>query len=1277
MPYTEAEARVHFVRFRDLLQVNTPDPNALTIDGGITVQDAVRNKSDWLKETNAVGPAPIKQQKKKAVAAKADEQAAQDKAKKEEQPFSDWEAWPEVQTSALIPEQARKLRPTPQFLRHFALAAWNPPPQNLRLQGHYFYIHAITQENEVFYIAATTNGFYVSNTTSSTFDPTPKAGAQAAASLHDLFLSLSPQFAQHFVSVFQDPLGARDVLAVMGVTTTQAAYPWLARRFNQQTDPLRSQMAYLLTGGTSPETVDAGRDWNEDLQTTRELPQDTLADRQVRERYLARINFDFTQAALRAVPRVAAGDVVAMNPTDPVDAHMYVTNNLFISKGLDGVGLYPHVGGDEAAHVAVSKDTSALALINTASVPGMSTLATCLVDWKGERWVVQSIVPGLFRKHEDPPLDEAELAEQETKAAERAAAALAEAGAVAKAEVAKAEGRAVEQPASTLDPLSLEETSIVYGGVDSASVIRSDKVMHKLFGLVAKQLHLAEHEIEDKDGNKHALWGGIECKGLLGSDGRRYVLDLARLNPVDIEWLENDLSSKAVNSDQSVEDYPHKFTVLRPQLLEAYWTEQFSQWVGEKRSALLAKAAELEGDEKAKAIDELKLDADEFQLAFNADAFVEFRVSSSEEGRAPEYKVVVKDETDPTVAAVRAASKWMREIAIPRFVTDSASGLVQIIDGVGLTKQLHLRGINVRYLGLVASLCAPENKDKLQTPAEPLDPGYQAYLDTLQRIAVLEMVQRAAKRIFRKVLKEARADEQLAVTSHFLNCLLGGLRNAHPEPLHLSTPFDLGTDSPEWTKLTPASTAALVVEEVGKRFRYALPSDYLELGPKKQILRAVCQANGIQLQLRDYDFEAKEIASEAESPAPNGQAPAAGEGKKKNKRRRAADKPKPNALATAAILAAVNANTTFVPTDVLNIVPVMKDSNPSPAFIEELMDAGRLSLQRGDRAMGLDLMHRALASYETIYGSVHPIVARAYTEFAQTIHAFATARAMEEAQAEQAKKEGKEVNLSELPEGIAEMLSFSTALKFQQQAVTIAERTIGLDAQETLLFYTNMAVMERMNKKSDQALLCQSRALELWDLIHGPDHPESIQSLNQIASTLMSSNRYEAALKVSKTAYDMCKKLFGSESYHTAQAAYVLAEAYIYVQDLKSAVEYARETHHLLNDRLGPDDEQTNTAGEFLKMLTSAAVSNAKQEKLVRENAAVLAQARAQAAGNGAPRGVAAGAAAPEGVTTEMTAEQARELLESMDINSLVRYINGSKGSKAGGKKKRGKNHRR
>lgn len=94
------------------------------------------------------------------------------------------------------------------------------------------------------------------------------------------------------------------------------------------------------------------RDWNEELQTTRELPRKTLPERLLRERAIFKVHSDFVAAATRGAVAVIDGNVMAINPGEEAKMQMFIWNNIFFSLGFDVRDHYKELGGDAAAFVA-------------------------------------------------------------------------------------------------------------------------------------------------------------------------------------------------------------------------------------------------------------------------------------------------------------------------------------------------------------------------------------------------------------------------------------------------------------------------------------------------------------------------------------------------------------------------------------------------------------------------------------------------------------------------------------------------------------------------------------------------------------------------------------------------------------------------------------------------------------------------------------------------------------------------------------------------------------
>ena len=59
------------------------------------------------------------------------------------------------------------------------------------------------------------------------------------------------------------------------------------------------------------------RDWNEEFQTTRELPGDTLPQRVFKDRALFKVHSDFVHSAVKGAMAAVDGQLHPLNPADP------------------------------------------------------------------------------------------------------------------------------------------------------------------------------------------------------------------------------------------------------------------------------------------------------------------------------------------------------------------------------------------------------------------------------------------------------------------------------------------------------------------------------------------------------------------------------------------------------------------------------------------------------------------------------------------------------------------------------------------------------------------------------------------------------------------------------------------------------------------------------------------------------------------------------------------------------------------------------------------------
>ncbi|KAJ1814120.1 Intracellular distribution of mitochondria, partial [Coemansia sp. RSA 2599] len=412
-----------------------------------------------------------------------------------EHAFTDYEISKVPPFSVVSASKAIASLALPHCLKQIILSGWNPVPRYRQLKGDLLYLQVTTIESQTYHITASRDGFYVNSSSLVRFNPEPYGEARAgqsgvrdsefysAHSLITLLKRLSPRFARGLDDL-QKQMSQREAVEVLPfVSAEQAASPWLVRgnenRVPEAYDLGHPQEIYLRLGA---QAADSLRDWNEELQSIREMPRSNLSERVVRDRQLHKWYSEFAEAAIQGAMAVVEGEMPPLNPTDPEEQHMYLRDNIFYSKGFDGRETFTELGGDAAAHVATGKDITGVRLLNQLDIDGLHTLGSVVVDYRGLRVVAQSVVPGIFRRQ--------------------------------------------------------ETTQIVYGSVDSGVTVGADEEFHKLLEPVAKALHFGEHAVSDESGTEYKLYTSADVKGLTGTDGRKYLLDLFRMTPMDIEFLE-------------------------------------------------------------------------------------------------------------------------------------------------------------------------------------------------------------------------------------------------------------------------------------------------------------------------------------------------------------------------------------------------------------------------------------------------------------------------------------------------------------------------------------------------------------------------------------------------------------------------------------------------------------------------------------------------------------------------------------------------------------------
>jgi protein TIF31 len=484
------------------------------------------------------------------------------------------------------------------------------------------------------------------------------------------------------------------------------------------------------------------------------------------------------------------------------------------------------------------------------------------------------------------------------------------------------------------------------------------------------------------------------------------------------------------------------------------------------------------------------------------------------------------------------------------------------MDGQSLSRLMHKRGINIRYLGKLASL------------SEEQGPRLQA----LKALATQEMIARAFKHLSNDYMKDLPIPFAATCIAHLLNCLLGsGLNQTPTAQIDEDLEFLYKNADYSFARATVESLKKDIESQVYLRYRYVLEEDWVSNIKHIQLLREISLKLGLQLTAKDYQFAPFHNGVEEKSlltangdlliPAPNGNlnghVNGHSNGANAKKKRKNADSSSPVSSNGSHVLPSP---VTFLPDDIPNIVPIIKDACAKSLLAEEALEAGRISLAQNQKEVGQELLLESLSLHEQIYGILHPEVARVYHQLAMLYY---------------------------------QLDEKNAAVELAHKAVIISERTLGIDSSETILSYLNLGLFEHGNGNTSVALACMRHALELWKIIYGLKHPDSITTINNAAVMLQHLKLYSESRQWFEASLAISEEVSGKSSVNSATLSFQLAQALALDQDAKGAVQRMRDAYSVFLAKLGPDDRNTKEADTWLDQLTQNAVSIAKHAKNV------------------------------------------------------------------------------
>lgn len=148
----------------------------------------------------------------------------------------------------------------------------------------------------------------------------------------------------------------------------------------------------------------------------------------------------------------------------------------------------------------------------------------------------------------------------------------------------------------------------------------------------------------------------------------------------------------------------------------------------------------------------------------------------------------------------------------------------------------------------------------------------------------------------------------------------------------------------------------------------------------------------------------------------------------------------------------------FTVADILDIFPVVKSHLPGSQDARDLLESGAAFLAQRQFGAAYQLLSESLNVHHQVFGPMHVDTANVYATLALTCY-----HAQESLQ----------------------------AIDFQQRAVIIYERVLGLDSYETAHAHMHQSLFLLSAGHLNASMKHISRALYLFELIAGPNHPDT------------------------------------------------------------------------------------------------------------------------------------------------------------------------------------------
>ncbi|KAF3452912.1 hypothetical protein FNV43_RR03345 [Rhamnella rubrinervis] len=247
----------------------------------------------------------------------------------------------------------------------------------------------------------------------------------------------------------------------------------------------------------------------------------------------------------------------------------------------------------------------------------------------------------------------------------------------------------------------------------------------------------------------------------------------------------------------------------------------------------------------------------------------------------------------------------------------------------------------------------------------------------------------------------------------------------------------------------------------------------------------------------------------------------------------------------------------FRKSDIISMVPVYKHVACSSADGRTLLESSKTSLDKGKLEDAVNFGTKALSKLVSVCGPYHRMTAGAYSLLAVVLYHTG---------------------------------DFNQATIYQQKALDINERELGLDHPDTMKSYGDLAVFYYRLQHTELALKYVNRALYLLHLTCGPSHPNTAATYINVAMMEEGLGNVHVALRYLHEALKCNQRLLGADHIQTAASYHAIAIALSLMEAYSLSVQHEQTTLQILQAKLGSEDLRTQDAAAWLEYFESKAL---------------------------------------------------------------------------------------